>query len=1142
MWHNIKSICGGKSVKEDEGNKTEGAAIPCSVLSHFANREQIPLPYNTMCELIQDRLSVPGIEAKTFFVDVANNERKSFGDLRRDIEAWSPRILAMSSSEPPNVGRVAMAFQDGYLGMLLITSIMCTPTATAVLMVPAFGPDELLGAYARTKFSIMFLHATAWTRDNFSLIRVILSKGEMKGVTFIFDNMPEGASLSAEEARNITSLEQWLRGTKPVPGAVMAEYRRKIDPKSPVAVAFTSGTTGVPKACLMSHKNFANGWQIVKFCTQLSDTDAVMRTAPLFHSMGVGFAFAEPFLCGSTVVLPCYPFDSQMAGTAIDKEKITQLSTVPAALGALITLPNDVATLASVRSIVLAGASITKKQAENAMKRFPNLERIGSLYGGTESSCVTSCYYARNEIPGMADGPLGTPLPGTEIKLVDPTTGDIVPLGVPGELCAKSCYSSSGYIDIPNILDEHGFYHTGDLVVFKGTNLFLIDRIKEVIKRGGEQIFPSEIEAIVCHHEVVAECAVVPAPDEALGECTVCYISPNQLVLSSKYRSNDDEAKKDIKTLVSSRLIPAKVPDHIFFLEALPKTPTKKIAKLVLKQMAKDQLNALRSKCQLARDKSTNPPKTQRGKVIAKIFAQCLSIPEDTIGVDDNFMLLGGNSILAMRVVSTMWRELAIQHQMPPALLLSYPTIQDIENYLDTAKPMDSQEIAEKIAKSLTPLERKISGLRFVPHDTTGAPKQKVILLTGVTGHLGVWILRSLLLHSPSDVSVMCLVRGTTGDAGQRVRATIMDVLPKPGPLQLLQTIQMFSNRTKVLRGDITQEHFGLSEADRVTLSSKRILSIVHNAAEVNWLGTYESMFKSNVDSTEKLIELACKSGASFHYVSSLSTQWQYLKTGEPAPEEPLADIPSGMSGYFDTKWAAERLVIAARSTGMPSYIYRPSFIAGASCTGKCNKDDFVCRMLSSLSDLHCAPENLRHMMVDAVTVDYVADVIGHSVTSLHDSPGLTMNVCGEAVSIEDLVKGTLAFGYPVKFVSRDDWEESIAKSFSSPKPAAVAPLVPMLRSLNAVKGMVGKHSICDRVCAGQKMPPRSVSLSVLTMMINWLVSKGYMTPPPGGLQNPIKRLALKGFYYLVIIAVVIFLVFLLIGCATSLTSPPHLT
>jgi len=454
---------------------------------------------------------------------------------------------------------------------------------------------------------------------------------------------------------------------------------------------------------------------------------------------------------------------------------------------------------------------------------------------------------------------------------------------------------------------------------------------------------------------------------------------------------------------------------------------------------------------------------------------------------------------LAMRASSAIWSELKITNPLPPALLLLHPTIQDIEQFIDTQKNEDPRDIAQKIADDLVPLEKEMTELEFSPAPDAGS-KTKVILLTGVTGHLGVWLLRSLLVRGPYNV--VCIVRAESDlAAAKRLSDYVMDVLPKPSPMNLIQTIRMFKTRIKVMRGDLNNENFGLSEGDRASLASMHVVAVLHNAAEVHWLKPYQALYKTNVASTAKLLSFAAKVGASFHYVSSLSTQWDYSRQGKEAPEEPLAAIPSGMSGYFDTKWAGEKLTVAARKSGMPTFVYRPSFVIGATETGKCNAEDFICRTLSSLADLHLAPEHLRDLAVDVVPVDYVAECIAHIALNCKSS-GASVNICGSSMPLSTLVQGVVALGYPVKFTSQEHWESEVGKTVLTPKPTAIAPLVPMLRTLPKTKRITGTSDLSKKLCSDTKTVSSVVGEKLFCLMVEWLVAKGYMKPPPKGLRR----------------------------------------
>ncbi|KAJ4958288.1 hypothetical protein NE237_025399 [Protea cynaroides] len=357
----------------------------------------------------------------------------------------------------------------------------------------------------------------------------------------------------------------------------------KIEPDDVVVLPFSSGTTGLPKGVMLTHKS------LVTTVAQQVDgdnpnlyfhrEDVSLCVLPLFHI----YALNSILLCGLRVgaailIMPKFEIFALME--LIQKYKATVALLVPPILSA-ITKYAAVGNydLSSIR-IVKSGAAPLGKDLEDACKvKFPNA-KIGQGYGMTEAGPVLSmCLIFAKEPFDIKPGTCGTVVRNAELKIVDPETGASLPRNQPGEIWIKGAQIMKGYLNDPEAtartIDKEGWLHTGDVgYVDDDDELFIVDRLKEIIKYKGFQVAPAELEAILLTHPHISDAAVVSMKDDAAGEVPVAFV-----VKSNGYDVTED----DIKQYISKRVMFYKRINRVFFVEAIPKSPAGKILRKDLK-------------------------------------------------------------------------------------------------------------------------------------------------------------------------------------------------------------------------------------------------------------------------------------------------------------------------------------------------------------------------------------------------------------------------------------------------------------------------------------------------------------------------------------------------------------------------------
>ena len=350
-----------------------------------------------------------------------------------------------------------------------------------------------------------------------------------------------------------------------------------VDPGDPAQIQYTSGTTGFPKGATIHHRGFTNNARYVAAQMQLAPGEVLVNPMPLFHTAGSGCFTLGPMQVQATQVLMPF-FDPALLLALNESERSAILAGVPTMLFAALDHPDFARRDLSRVRLAFSGGALVPPHLVRRVRQALGIP-FAIVYAQTEASPV---------ITGtrITDGPeeqaetVGRPFPQTEVKIVDPATGQTAPLGQIGEICTRGYLVMSGYFDNPQgtaeAIDPDGWLHTGDLGSMDERGYCRIEgRVKEMIIRGGENIYPREIEMVLLEHAGVAEVAVVGVPDERWGEQVAAFIRPAA-------DAAPDAAELD--AFCRERLAPFKVPRFWRMVDAFPMTASGKIQKFALRE------------------------------------------------------------------------------------------------------------------------------------------------------------------------------------------------------------------------------------------------------------------------------------------------------------------------------------------------------------------------------------------------------------------------------------------------------------------------------------------------------------------------------------------------------------------------------
>jgi fatty-acyl-CoA synthase len=356
--------------------------------------------------------------------------------------------------------------------------------------------------------------------------------------------------------------------------------QRELHPDDVINMQYTSGTTGFPKGVMLSHNNIVNNAIKVAECQRLGAEDRVCIPVPFFHCFGCVMGTLACVATGATMV-PVIAFDPGTVLSVVEEERCTALYGVPTMFIAELNHPSFAErNLRSLRTGIMAGSPCPIEVMKNVVEKM-GIREITIAYGQTESSPVITQTRPDDTIERRVST-VGRAHDGVEVKVIDPVTGETVPPGVQGELCTRGYLVMKGYYNMPEqtakAIDHEGWLHTGDLATVDEEGYFRITgRLKDMIIRGGENIYPREIEEFLYTHPKVLDVQVVGVPDPKYGE---------QVLACIKVKPGETLTEEEVRTYCEGRIARFKIPHYIQFVSEYPMTASGKIQKFKLREQA----------------------------------------------------------------------------------------------------------------------------------------------------------------------------------------------------------------------------------------------------------------------------------------------------------------------------------------------------------------------------------------------------------------------------------------------------------------------------------------------------------------------------------------------------------------------------
>ncbi|ARF58172.1 AMP-binding protein [Streptomyces gilvosporeus] len=506
--------------------------------------------------------SIDRFGAREALVEAATGRRWTYRELGRAVDEVALGLLAKGVGKGDRVG----IWSPNCAEWVLVQYATARIGAILVNVNPAYRVHELAYVLRQAGIGVLVSAVQHKTSDYRRMVEQV--RGEcpaLREVVYIGEAASWGGLLAAGAT---------------VPAARLAACEKTLTADDPVNIQYTSGTTGFPKGATLSHHNILNNGYWVGETIGYTEQDRVCLPVPFYHCFGMVMGNLGATSHGACIVIPGPSFDAAATLRAVQDERCTSLYGVPTMFIAELNHPDFAAyDLSSLRTGIMAGSPCPEEVMKRVVAEM-HMAEVSICYGMTETSPV-STQTRRDDDLEHRTATVGRVLPHIEVKVVDPADGVTVPRGTPGELCTRGYSVMLGYWEEPErtaeVIDAARWMHTGDLAVMNDDGYVrIVGRIKDMIIRGGENVYPREIEEFLYSHPKIADVQVVGVPDEKYGEeiaaCVILRDPENPLT------------RDELARYCRSRLAHYKVPRYLEIVEEFPMTVSGKVRKVELRE------------------------------------------------------------------------------------------------------------------------------------------------------------------------------------------------------------------------------------------------------------------------------------------------------------------------------------------------------------------------------------------------------------------------------------------------------------------------------------------------------------------------------------------------------------------------------
>ena len=528
-----------------------------TTLSYASGSGDVPLIGRTIGEDLSR--TVDRFRDREALVDLPAGRRWTYGELDEAVDQLACGLLEMGLSKgdragiwSPNCAEwVLVQFATARLGVILVN------------INPAYRSHELEYVLNQAAVRVLIAARSHKTSDYVAMIDEVRD-GCPALETVVVLGSPEWESLA----------------TMRVDTDALVARGATLGFDDPINIQYTSGTTGFPKGATLSHHNILNNGFFVGHLLGYTEEDRVCVPVPFYHCFGMVMGNLGATSNGATIVIPAPTFEPAATLQAVQDERCTSLYGVPTMFIAELAEPEFANfDLSSLRTGIMAGSPCPVEVMKRVVTEM-HMDEVTIMYGMTETSPVSTMTRREDDLERRVST-VGTVMPHVEVQIVDPTSGLTTPIGVPGEVCTRGYSVMLGYWDNPDqtaeAIDAAGWMHTGDLgSMDEHGYVSVVGRIKDMVIRGGENIYPREVEEFLYRHPDIDDVQVVGVPDSRYGEELMAWV---------RLRAGADELTiDDVRAFCAGKLAHYKVPRYLHLTDDFPMTVTGKIRKVEMRQ------------------------------------------------------------------------------------------------------------------------------------------------------------------------------------------------------------------------------------------------------------------------------------------------------------------------------------------------------------------------------------------------------------------------------------------------------------------------------------------------------------------------------------------------------------------------------
>ncbi|XP_034960266.1 medium-chain acyl-CoA ligase ACSF2, mitochondrial isoform X1 [Zootoca vivipara] len=583
-WAVLVARTGLRGIRSVSSLQTDAPpATPIASKSYLHGVTDIPLLCKTLDQCLEETTHrCPEREALVFPLE---GIRKTFAQFRQDVEQAAQGLLALGLKKGDRLGMwgpnkyewVLMQFATAQAGIILVS------------VNPAYQSQELEFVVKKVGCKALVFPTQFKSQKYYEILKQVCPELEQSNPGALQSKkLPELSVVITSDSKlpGAFSMNDVMQAGDSSHKKQLEEIQKTLDCKEPINIQFTSGTTGSPKGATLSHHNIVNNAFLIGLRLRVQDGNArCCLPVPLYHCLGSVAGCVLMAIHGVCLVFPSLSFDAKAALKALDHEKCTHVHGTPTMFIDMLAQPDFASyNLSALRGGVIAGSPVPPEVMKKIINNM-NMRELVVAYGTTENSPVTFMGFPQDNIAQKTET-VGCVFPHTEAKIEDPETGEIIPLNSPGELQVRGYCVMLGYWADPNktneVMDDEKWYKTGDMAILDEYGYCkIVGRCKDMIIRGGENIYPAELEQFLHTHPKIQEVQVVGVKDERMGE---------EICATIRVKAGEECTAEEVKAFCKGKIAHFKIPRYVVFVKDFPLTVSGKIQKYKLRERMEKHL------------------------------------------------------------------------------------------------------------------------------------------------------------------------------------------------------------------------------------------------------------------------------------------------------------------------------------------------------------------------------------------------------------------------------------------------------------------------------------------------------------------------------------------------------------------------